>query len=258
MVEAFALSFPAGLDNVLEAVGLEKKDPRGTQLIHMFSKPAPKSHKADRYGRHNKPEEWRAFCEYCIKDVEVERNLHRWLESYGGMSEQEWGYWFMDQRINERGIPVDTKMAEGALHIWARELAEIKEELSQITGLSPCTRGPFLNWLAGEGCFLPNTQKETIQAALKYSYPSHVLRALELWGYKEVRALDKYKTILRAQQNGRIHGVFQFMGASRTRRWAGRTFQPHNLKRTTVDPNQIDTLAEVILRNDLPALRAFW
>lgn len=257
-VEALAMSFPASLDDVLEAIGLEKKDPRGEQLIHRFSKPAPASHKADRYNWTNRPEEWEAFCEYCKKDVEVERRLHLWLDQYHPMSDEEWQLWFLDQEINERGIPVDMEMAEGALHIWDRVLIEIKEELKQITGLDKITRGPFLEWLEVEGFPIPNTQAATIQDALKHCNEPHITRALQLWGYKEVRALDKFKAILRTHQNGRVHGVFQFAGASRTRRWAGRQLQPHNLKRTIIDPDQIDTLAEVIKRMDLPTMKLFW
>ena len=176
------------------------------------------------------------------------------------MSDEEWDLWYLDQRINERGIPVDVQMAEGALHIWHRELAEIKDELAQITGLGKVTRGPFLQWLGINGCPLPNTQKETIQSALNgpTPYPPVVLRALTLWGYKEVRALDKYKSILLTEQGGRIYNVFQYRGASRTGRWAGRVLQPHNLKRTLVPIDQIDTLAEVIRRSDQPMLKLFW
>lgn len=258
MVEAFALSFPAGLDRVLEATGLQKKDPHGSRLINIFSKPAPRSHKADRYDWQNKPDEWQEFVAYCVQDVEVERQLYHWLQQYGGMSEEEWEIYFLDQEINRRGLPVDLSMAEGALHIWQREKAEIAEELSEITGLYPTTRGPFLAWLTANDCPLENTQKDTIRKAIKEDQFIEVHRALELWGYKEVRALDKYKTILAAEQNGRLYNIFQYGGASRTRRWAGRVFQPHNLKRTLVDVDQIDTLAEAAKRSDLSALKMFW
>lgn len=79
-IKALSRGFPAKLDDILKAIGLETKDKRGGQLINLFCSPAPKNHKVDRYDWNNRPEDWRDFCGYCRQDVRVERNLDRWLD----------------------------------------------------------------------------------------------------------------------------------------------------------------------------------
>ena len=79
-IKALSRGFPAALDDVLSAIGLEGKNKDGKQLINLFCSPAPKNHKADRYDWENRPAEWERFCGYCRQDVAVERNLDRWLD----------------------------------------------------------------------------------------------------------------------------------------------------------------------------------
>jgi len=217
-IEALAKSFPASLDAVLDAVGLQKKDPLGKKLINRFSKPAPSNHKIRRYTKETHPEEWQQFCDYCIQDVEVETALHLWLNEVAPLSQELWEQWFLDRKINDKGLPVDEPMATGALQMWEYEKARIVEELKGITGLERITRGPFLHWLEAQDLILENTQKDTIQNAIKEAN-GPVKQALTLWSQKEVRAIDKYKVILNAATDGRLKGIFQFAGASRTMRW---------------------------------------
>ena len=80
-IKALAQGFPAKLDDVLKAIGLERKDAEGSKLISLFCSPAPKNHKASRYDWNNRPAEWARFGGYCLQDVIVERNLDHWLEA---------------------------------------------------------------------------------------------------------------------------------------------------------------------------------
>jgi len=257
LVEGYALGFAGGLDAILSATGLRTKDPRGGRLIAMFCSPAPKNHKVDWYTYDNRPGEWEEFKSYCKQDVEVERDLCLWCMGYGGMSAYEWDLYAMDQEINGIGIPIDAHMAEGAVKLWERELARVKLKLSEITGISPTTRNPFLKWLSEKGLDLPDTTKETVSAAITSNVTPEVTEALILWGQQSTRATDKYKAVLLSNQGGRLHGVFQFAGASRTRRWAGRKFQPHNLKQSVLEPEQVDVAAAVITNGDIPP-SCFW
>lgn len=267
-VEALALSFPAKLDQVLEAIGLQKKDPRGARLIELFCSPAPRNHKADRYDWTNKPLEWEEFKEYCIRDVEVERILHHWLSRYNNMSEEEWQLWYLDQRINQIGLPVDTGLAHHALSLWRKEKREYLRRLREITGLERVTRGPFLDWLKAQGVEIDNTRKDTLRDLLVSSQglSESVREALQLWSWKEVRAIDKYQAVLDSVEwDQRVRGVFQFAGASRTRRWAGRVIQPHNLKSTITQGDdtagtieQVDRLCSIIEQERADLLHDHW
>lgn len=266
MIEAAALSFPLKLDDALEATGLEKKDPRGKQLITLFSSPAAKNHHADRYTWENRPNEWKEFGEYCLQDVRVERQLLHWCRQFRNMSELEWEYWFLDQHINDTGVPVDLELARAALDIWQEERLLYTEELRRMTGLEKVTRGPFLAWLESQGVFLPNTQKDTLAAYIKDCDNRWVRRALQLWSWKEARSLDKFKALLNGTDaDQRIRFVLQFAGASRTRRWAGRQLQMQNLKSTQVPGDSteeiianVEKLSQQILARDAWGIKLTW
>jgi len=262
-VLALSMGFPAKLDDVLGAVGLGKKDPRGQKLINHFSKPAPKNHKADRYTWENSPEEWQEFCEYCVRDVDIEMSLRTWLDQFP--RNMDWQDWYLDQTINERGIPFDVEMGEGAVQVIKLEKERIKQRLTQITGLKSPTRGPMLEWMAGRGLFLPNTQRDTLEKVLLHEdLAGEVGEVLSLWTAYQSRSADKFKSALLGEQEGVIRGVFQMMGAARTGRWAGRLIQPHNLKSTVVGGDTADEkaalvekLSQQVIHVDLEGLRSW-
>ncbi len=245
---ALSMGFPASLDGVLGAVGLGKKDPRGKRLIQMFSTPNPTSYKLPRYDCSTHPAEWQEFCQYCVRDVEVERNLWRWLNQFP--RNLDWDDWHLDQRINERGMPFDVSMAEGALSLLQSEKAHIKSELHRLTGLDRITREPLMRWFAEQGVFLPDTTKTTLRDAAASDLPELPKQVMRLWTQYSTRAGDKFTTALGSLVDGRLRGVFQFRGASRTGRWAGRIIQPHNLKSTLVKREQIGSLSDLIRQSD--------
>ena len=135
MVESFYLGFAGKMDQILKAIGLENKDKRGGQLINLFSSPAPKNHKSDWYDWRNKPAEWQEFCAYCVQDVNVERQLWHWLQQFPTMHEWDRSQWFIDQRINDRGVPMDVRMAECAIDIWDQEKENLTQQMCETMGL---------------------------------------------------------------------------------------------------------------------------
>lgn len=233
-VEARYLGFSGGLAKVLEQTGIDAgKDPRGGRLINMFSKPAPANHKATRYDKDSRPAEWQEFCEYCIQDVVVERKLHHWLAQFPQMHDWDWQRYAVDQRINDRGVYVDLGMAQGAIELWKGERANLTEQMAELTGLPKVTRGPVLAWLAEHGV-TPDTMSkgELAPLAAAGTTPPEVAEALRLWMQKEQKAVTKYQACIKgADDDSRVRGMFQFKGASRTDRTAGRRIQLQNLKR---------------------------
>lgn len=262
MVESFYLAFGGGLDKVLEAIGLRRKDPRGGQLINMFCTPAPKNHKAEWYDWTNRPNEWDEFRQYCITDVEVERDLWHWMQRYPVMSEWDWKQWFVDQAINDRGVPMDTDMAYSALRIWDKEKAQLTAELQEMTGLPKVTRGPFLQWIEDNtGVVLEGTRKDYLAAMLKKGeLPEEVRPFLEIWAQKEGKAASKYSAVTEVsrESDGRAGGMFQYKGASRTDRAGGRLIQLQNLKRPFAHTNEIDTLVKAIKTEDPGLLKLLY
>lgn len=233
MVCAYYLGFVGGLDAVLSQSPIpHTKDPRGGRLIQMLSKPNPKNYLERRYTWENRPTEFQEFCEYNIQDVQVERELLLWLAKYPMMEPWDWQRYAVDQKINDRGAHVDTTMARGAVEIWDAEKENLSRELRILTGLPKTTRAPFLRWLNDQGVPAVTVAKEDLQALASEGVPDKVARAIDLWIAKEAKATTKYNAVLNgAGDDGRVRGMFQFKGASRTDRTAGRRLQLQNLKR---------------------------
>jgi DNA polymerase len=258
MVESYYLGFAGGLDATLKAVGLESKDKRGGQLINLFCSPAPKNHKARWYDKHNRPGEWDEFCEYCLQDVKVERQLWHWMQRFPLMHQWDHQQWQLDQRINDRGVRMDVELAESAIEVWDREKARLTAELKDMTGLPLVTRGPFLSWMEDHtGVVLDNLRKDYLATLLhKGELPDEAKPLVEIWAQKEAKATSKYTAIINAaNDDGRARGMFQYKGASRTDRVGGRLIQLQNLKRPFVKPHEIDTLVNAIKCEDPGLLR---
>lgn len=250
MVASYYLGFSGGLDQVTKAIGLPCKDARGQRLINTFSKPAPSNHKAVRYTKENKPEEWAEFCEYCVQDVVVERQLWHWLMRYPAMPTWDWGRYQLDQKINDRGVPIALDLAYGAMEMWEEEKERLELKLRQLTGLSKVTRGPFLEWLARNNCPADDARKETLKELMSLPLPPpHVKEALYTWLQKESRAVSKYSAAVKGTcDDNRARGMFQFKGASRTDRTSGRRLQLQNLKQSYCELEWIPALVHCIER----------
>lgn len=262
MVESYYLGFAGGLDKVLEAIGLQKKDPRGGQLINLFSKPAPKNHKADRYTEDNRPQEWAEFCQYCITDVEVERRLWHWLQQFPTMPGWDHSQWQLDQRINERGVLPDVDLAKSAIELWSVERDRLTQELQDMTGLGKVTRGPFLEWMEeNTGVALENLSQDYLSTLLnKGELPEEARPYVQLWAQKEAKAVSKYTAVINAADDDdhRARGMFQYKGASRTDRVGGRLIQLQNLKRPFVSQAGIDPLVDTIKLTDPQFLKMLY
>lgn len=257
MVAAYYLGFTGGLGNVIDAIGLEeKKDTRGARLIQKFCKPAPSNHTAKRYTAENSAGEYQELKEYCRQDVVSERGLLLWIVQFPQMPLWDWHRYVLDQRINDRGVFIDTKMAQGAQDLWAQEKSDLEDQLRELTGLSKVTRGPFAAWLEEQGADGSSLRKEVLSAVTE---PPHVVEAISLWIEKEGKAVSKYTAMLRGTcTDGRAKGLFQFKGAARTDRTAGRRIQLQNLRRSFVKGDvefQMDLIVDAIRKGSSPLLK---
>ena len=239
MVHAWSLSFAGGLSEVGAALGLspdKQKMAEGRRLINKFCKPAPKGHRESRYTAANSPEDWRVFCQYCLQDVVSEMEIERQLSLYP-MLERELGYWCLDQRINDRGLPLDMSLVESACRLDKEADERLRAYLAEQTGLdNPASNTQMAQWLYAQGVSVANMQKETLVALLHdEKIPPEIASVIEAKLLLAQAANKKWHSLKDAQVEGAVHGTLQFLGAQRTGRWSGRLFQPQNIKQGRKD-----------------------
>lgn len=240
MVWSYSLALIPGLDRVSKLLKLsEGKDSAGKSLIKYFSVPC-KPTKVNGMRTRNLPshdeEKWKRFIEYCRQDVVVEREIRKKLQNFP-MPDSEWEMWALDQKINDRGVRIDEDLIDEAIRIKEEYRKRLKSQLKQLTGVeNPNSVAQLKNWLESEGLTLENGLGKDEIPILKELAPSlEVKKVLELRQKLGKSSVDKYEAMKRSlTKDKRNRGVFQFYGASRTGRWAGRIFQPQNLPQNVV------------------------
>ena len=247
MVHAMYLSLPAGLANTGEALGIpedKKKSAVGKQLIRYF---CVKPYKPDAV-------KWKAFKEYNRQDVVSEMEIENRLSGFP-VPELEWERWRQDIAMNAYGVKVDTELVNGAIKIQERCEEELLTEAIRLTQLeNPNSPTQLLNWVNAQGYLLENTQKATIESALKEDLPLKVRRVLEIRQQLGKTSVKKYEAMTNTIGEGdRVRGISQFYGASKTGRFSGRLVQMQNLPRNYLEP--LAETRECVKRQDYETLK---
>lgn len=235
MTQAYQHALPGGLDALGKLLGLpqdQQKLADGKKLIHRFCKPAPSNHKADRYTRDSHPDEWARFVEYGKQDVIAMREVHKRLPRWN-WQQDDIDLYHLDQKINDRGFAVDIDLVRAGAAAATAEKIALAQRFAELTGgLAPTQREKIKDYLAGHyGLRLSGTAKHIIEPISKdESQPPAVREICQIMLSANKTSTAKYETLLNAlSADGRFRGGLQMAGALRTRRWAGRVFQPHNL-----------------------------
>ncbi len=234
-VHARYLGLPPTLAGVAKELGLaEQKDSRGSALIRYFCCPC-KPTKANggriRNLPKHAPDKWETFKEYCAQDVVVEREIRRKLSRFP-LPESEQKLWEYDQRINDRGVRVDTQLVENAIKISEEHTKRLKEEAVKITHLeNPNSVAQLKAWIETRtGIYPDSLDKSAVKNLLEKTEDPAVKKTLEIRQELGKTSVSKYEAMQRSVcPDGRIRGVTQFYGGSRTGRWAGRLVQLQNL-----------------------------
>ena len=247
MVHAMYLSLPAGLANTGEALGIsedKKKSAVGKQLIRYF---CVKPYKPDAV-------KWKAFKEYNRQDVVSEMEIESRLSGFP-VPEIEWERWRQDIAMNAYGVKVDTELVNGAIKIRERCEEELLNEAVRLTQLeNPNSPTQLLNWVNAQGYPLENTQKATIESALKEDLPLKVRRVLEIRQQLGKTSVKKYEAMTNTIGEGdRVRGISQFYGASKTGRFSGRLVQMQNLPRNYLEP--LAETRDCVKRQDYETLK---
>lgn len=239
MIHGLYCGYTAGLAAVGEALGIpqdKRKLGTGGALIRTFCvpcKPTKSNGFRTRTLPHHEPEKWRLFKEYCIGDVVAEMEILRRLSAFP-VPDQEWQLWYLDQRINARGLACDLQMVEGALAVDEQVSSELRAEAIRLTGLdNPKSVQRLAKWLEEEtGEEVENLQKSTVTKLIDKLDEGKAKRVLEIRRELSKTSVKKYAAMREAAcADGRVRGLLQFYGANRTGRWAGRLVQIQNLPR---------------------------
>ncbi|MCA0590238.1 DNA polymerase [Clostridioides difficile] len=243
MIKALTLGLPGSLDSVSKALKFnedKQKMKEGKALIQYFCKPC-KATKVNKGRTRNLPihdmEKWNKFKEYCKQDVVVEREIRNKLSKYK-TTEREIKLWYLDQRINDTGIKVDTGLIENAIECDKRYTEKLTKEAIKITGLNnPNSPAQLKKWLSDKvGFEITSLTKESIPEILKQVDDENVVRILELRKLMSKTSIKKYEAMKLAKGNdNRVRGLLQFYGANRTGRWAGRLVQVQNLPQNHIE-----------------------
>lgn len=242
MVKAAYCGLPLKLETVAEVLELpQEKDKEGKALIKFFAMPC-KPTKANGLRERNlpehAPEKWAAFIDYCRKDVIVERLIDETLARFEWPAEERLNY-IVDARINDRGIAIDAKLAAMAAQLDEAYKDGIKDKMRTLTGLdNPNSITQLTNWIEETtGIKVDSLNKDVIPDLIKQTAGSPAEGVLRLRQQLAKSSTAKYTSMLNCEcQDGRARGLFQFYGANRTGRFAGRLIQLQNLPQNHLEP----------------------
>ena len=233
LVWAAYCGYPLSLKDAGAALGLEKqKLEEGKELIRYFCVPCNPT-KTNGGRTRNLPEhakeKWGAFVAYNKRDVEVEMQIQEKL-SFNPVPESVWEEYHIDQDINDRGILVDMQMVKNAINMDKRSREELTTIMQKITELeNPNSVQQLRMWLGAKGMDLESLGKKDVAAVLPHT-EGEVRRVLQLRQQLAKSSVKKYHAMENAAgDDNRARGMFQFYGANRTGRFAGRLVQLQNL-----------------------------
>ncbi len=237
MVHRLYCGLIGGLGKIGEALGLpadKQKDRIGSSLIQKFCVPGKNGKPVTPA---QEPEKWALFKKYCVQDVVTEMEVERRLSAFP-IPDTVQAEWEQDMRINATGVRLDMDLAEGAKAYADAELEGLKTQFQALTGVNPKSPAQVKAWLSDQlGEEISSTNKATVEELLeREDLPLKVRKALELRQRLGKTSVSKYKAMLKCVcPDGRIRGLLQFYGASRTGRWAGRLVQMQNLPRNYIE-----------------------
>lgn len=232
-VQAAELALPLSFADVGSVLGLERqKMTEGKELIKYFCVPC-KPTKSNGNCTRNRPchdiNKWETFKKYCMRDVDVERQIADKLKMYP-ISDEEHRLYVLDQIINDRGVLVDSELAEQAVKLNSIQTAVAVEQAYMITGLeNPNSVTQLKQWLKEKGVEIESLSKKSVKS-LADETDGDVSEMLKLRLLMAKTSVKKYEAVIRSVcSDNRVHGMMRFCGANRTGRWSGNILQPQNL-----------------------------
>lgn len=276
MIKAYSLSLPGSLGDLCDYFGLpvdKAKDKEGKALIQKFCLPREAGYTLfdGALDRQYLPpidnKDWQKFFNYARLDVEAMREIWKRMPSWNDTPEF-WAEWHIDQNINDRGMRIDTELARCAVEACADAAKASNRRVREITNGAVNTTGQrnaLIEYLNASGVQCTDLKKASLDALLDDPSLPDDVRELVLVRCQGAKAsVKKYDALLRSTcSDGRLRGGLLFCGAQKTGRWAGRLFQPQNLPRGTLTPDQVEIAIDgfkhgmaATLYDDVPSIAA--
>lgn len=265
MAVAGMKALPLGLDALVTALELPvKKDMDGHRHMLIMCKP-------DRLGGWSQHNDFnlKRLYDYCDDDVNAQYGAY---VATKGLGPSERHTWVLDQRVNQRGIKIDTEFVHACMDVLDQVRVPMTERFREITGLRPTQREKVLNWVNDQGVPLGDMKKATLDAILdpgdefgiedfNEPLPYHVHEAITLRRSLASSSVAKLQRMLDcAGGDGRVRYATQYHGA-RTGRDAGRLIQVQNYPRGEIGTRQgltADILADAIMTRNVDHIRELW
>ena len=243
MIWSAYMGLPLSLEGVGAVLGLEKqKLVEGKELIRYFCGPC-RATKTNGYRTRNLPihdiDKWELFKKYNKRDVEVEMSIQDKLHKFP-VPDFVWDEYHLDQEINDRGIKVDTSFVRNAIEIDEESHKQLILDVQGLTAVAnPNSVAQMKEWLENNGVVVESLGKKDVAKLLKET-TDEVSQVLALRQKISRSSVKKYMAMENSLcDDGRVRGMFQFYGANRTGRFAGRLVQLQNLPQ-----NHMSDLAE--------------
>ena len=243
MVWSAVMGLPLSLEGVGAVLGLkDQKMKEGKDLIRYFCvpcRPTKTNGGRTRNLPHHAPDKWETFKAYNKRDVEAEMGIKEKLHKFP-VPDFIWEEYHLDQQINDRGIMVDMELVRNAISFDEKSKSEISGRLQKLTGLeNPNSVIQMKDWLSSQGLETDTLGKKAVNELIKEA-PEGLQEVLALRQKLAKSSVKKYQAMQNAAcSDNRARGMFQFYGANRTGRWAGRLIQLQNLPQ-----NHMEDLAQ--------------
>lgn len=260
MIWAAYMGLPLSLAGSGAVLGLsEQKLKEGKDLIRYFCIPCAPT-KANGGRTRNlpvhAPEKWELFKAYNKRDVEVEMSIQDKLHKFP-VPEYVWNEYCLDQQINDRGIALDMAVVNNAILFDERSKTLLSAKMQELTSLdNPNSISQMKQWLSENGLKTDTLGKKAVAELIKTA-PKTLVEVLELRQKLAKSSVKKYQAMKNAVcSDGRAHGMFQFYGANRSGRWAGRLIQLQNLPQNHI--SDLEQARELVKSGNYTAMELLY
>ena len=260
MIWSAYMGLPLSLEGVGAVLKLQdQKMKEGKDLIKYFCcpcKPTKVNGGRTRNLPEHAPDKWETFKTYNKRDVDVEMAIKQRLSKFP-VPDFVWEEYHLDQEINDRGIMLDMDVVENAIAFDEKSKAELMIAMQNITNLdNPNSVVQMKQWLSDNGIEAESLGKKDVAAMIKDT-AGDVAAALKLRLQLAKSSVKKYQAMQNAVcKDGRAHGMFQFYGANRSGRWAGRLIQLQNLPQNHM--NDLADARELVRTGDYDSLELLY
>ena len=258
MVAAAYLGLPLSLAGVGAVLQLQQqKMSEGKALIRYFCVPYDHANGVPQFHTPaDSPEKWNVFRAYNQRDVETEQAIERRLSRFP-VPEFVWQEYALDQTVNDRGIQVDLQLVQQAIRMDALTKDKLLQRMKALTHLdNPNSVYQLLGWLETQGYSSDSLGKAQVQERIKTA-EEPVRSVLELRLQLSKASVKKYQAMQNAVcSDGRARGMFQFYGANRTGREAGRIIQLQNLPQNHLP--DLEAARELVKSGNLEAVELLY